>query len=188
MGEMLVFLAFSFGILISSAMVAFGRNPVACAISLVGNLFLLAGVYAQMGADFAAAVQVIVYAGAIVVLFVFVIMLLNLRREDVKRPKLPTIEWLAVGATGLAFLYMALRLLLGQGMSLSGARSDAFSHGAGNTHAVAMKLFQGYLWPFELASFLILLGIVASIVIAKRPTPSGGDAKRSPVPGKEGMK
>ncbi len=167
MGELAVFLALSAILCSCSLLVILARNPVSSAVSLVMALFTLAGLYAQMGADFIAVVQILLYTGAIVVLFLFVILLLNLSPEALRIPPIPPAELAVIGITMVSFCALAIYLFIGgKGVPLEivGATTPE-----GNTQAVAMRLFQTYVWPFEIASILILLAIVAAVVIARKP-------------------
>ena len=141
------------------------KNPVASAMLLVITLCALAAEYVLLGAEFAAAIQVLVYAGAIVILFTFVIMLLNLGQEEVGQLS-GGLKWgslvLMLGGAGVI---LCQRLSMGPLPPAStGMRA------VDNTYEVGMVLFTKYLWPFELASLLILLAIIASIMMAKKPT------------------
>jgi len=129
------------------------------------DLFLLACVYATLNAHFVAVIQVLVYAGAILVLFLFVIMLLNVQRKRTK-PRIKPLDLLFIAAVFVAFLYMLYRLV-----SYYLPPMPVEPSGGSNTEAVGKLLFVEYLWAFELASFLILLAMVASIVITKKRDP-----------------
>lgn len=181
MPQLTLFYAFAALIALCSLMVVTSRNAVASAMFLVADLFALAGLYAMMEAHFIAAIQVLVYAGAIVVLFIFVIMLLNLAPETAKsKLRLPPLEAGVLLVTVIGFMAIGGLLFTGHpfGMTSEGAPDPLLSHG-GNTYAVGMVLFTRYLWPFELASLMILLAIIASVLIAKKDNASssrGGGA------------
>lgn len=162
--QYLVFFGLSFVALSSALVVVFSKNPVTSVIFLIIKLFALAGVYAQLNADFLAAIQIIVYAGAIMVLFMFVIMLLNLTRE-VRSASAP-IEWFVGLVTFLSFLIYSALLFFGHASEK--VPEAVLEVSSDNTKEVATQLFTVYIWPFELASLLILLAIVASVVIAKK--------------------
>jgi NADH-quinone oxidoreductase subunit J len=166
MGELVVFYSLALLITMCSVMVTCARNPVTAAVFLVIDLFLIAGIYALQGAHFIAAVQVIVYAGAILVLFLFVIMLLNLSPDQLQGSKKGAFEYLFMGLTSMAFIAVGVMLLLSGPTALE--NPDQLPLGGSNTVNLGMRLFSKYLWPFELASILILLAIVASILIAKK--------------------
>lgn len=177
MSQYLLFYLFAGLITMCSFMVVLSRNPVTSAVFLIGDLFLLAGLYAMLEAHFVAAIQVLVYAGAVVVLFMFVIMLLNLGPETRASYKMNAAEVLVLLLTVVGFVTIAGLTASGTSLTLSGEQTvDAIAKAGGNTYAVGMYLFTKYLWPFELASILILLAIVACVVIAKKDS----DKKSSP--------
>jgi len=174
-------------ILLCSMMVVVSRNPVTSAIFLVTDLFFISALFAKMNAHFLAAIQILLYAGAIVVLFVFVIMLLNLKAEELKgaRMTVPEIGVLIVSAIG----FVVIAALLGADGATTGGdgrwTDEAITAAGGNTFAVAMRLFVNFVWPFELASVLILLAIVASVVIARKDSlVSSGVGSTAPAQGK----
>lgn len=165
----LIFYAFAALITVCSVMVISARNAVTSAIFLVGDLFLLAGLYATMEAHFVAAIQVLVYAGAIVVLFLFVIMLLNLGPETRRHAMIPAPELGVLLLTLVGFGIVAVMLGTSSPTGAGGElTAEAIAKGGGNTYVAGMVLFTRYLWPFELSSILILLAVVASVVIAKK--------------------
>src|SRR5579884_3983151 len=140
------------------------RNPVASALWLVVTLFAVAALFVMLDAQFVAVLQILVYAGAIMVLFLFVIMLLNLGRggpNDLKGP-----VGLAVAAGLGAVLFLELRELARlPGGAGAVARAAAEQ---GMVAAVARPLFQTYLVPFEITSLLLLAALVGAVVLAKR--------------------
>lgn len=140
----------------------FQRHPIHSALSLIVVMVALAGLYLLMGAEFVAAVQIIVYGGAIMVLFVFVIMLLNAGVEEhTNMSKMAGIAGIPLAIALTGFLAAAV------------ARSADASQGplvAGNvapTKTLSMLLFQDFVYPFELTSFLILVAILGAIVLAQ---------------------
>lgn len=179
MTSYIVFFGFAALMLFSSVMVVTRKNAVPAAVFLVISMFCSAALYAQLGADFVAAIQILVYTGAIMVLFLFVIMLLNAESDIVQGFGLKGSEFAIVGITSVAFVVMSGLLFF------SGTKpvSVVASTGAGalpvsNTALVGEKLFIDYVWAFELASLLILMAIVASIIIAKKDKqaePAQGD-------------
>ena len=167
MGELYIFYGLASLIALSSIGVIRTNNPVTAIVSLVFCLFFLAGIYAMQGADFVAAIQVIIYAGAILVLFLFVIMLLNLDPKSLMAsPK--TFAKLMLG-TGIIVGtgFFGFKLITQNPLSTPAA-TQGVTILADNTYEVGVRLFSQYLWPFELASILILLAIVSSIVIARK--------------------
>ena len=160
------------------------RNPVASALWLVSTMFALAGIYVLLNAQFIAAIQVLVYAGAVMVLFLFVIMLLNVGREagDL-RGRGARLAAVLIGAGILTELVLLSRVTPGSMAALSGAPAGAaaplasFPEGSaalaapaakGVVGAIAAPLFQTYLIPFELTSVLLLAAAVGAVVLAKR--------------------
>jgi NADH-quinone oxidoreductase subunit J len=139
------------------------RHPIHSALSLIVVMIALAGLYLLMGAEFVAAVQIIVYGGAIMVLFVFVIMLLNAGVEE--RTNFSKLAGLA----GLP-LTIALMGLLAAAVARSTDRVQAptTTGAVAPTKALAGLLFQDFVYPFELTSFLILVAILGAIVLAQR--------------------
>jgi NADH-quinone oxidoreductase subunit J len=146
------------------------KNPIASALWLVVTLFALAALFVLLDAQFIAALQVLVYAGAIMVLFLFVIMLLNLGRPgptDIKGP-----AGLVIAAVLAGALLLQLRVLsqstLPSAIQLPAGTVAALQQQQGIIGAVANPLFGAYLIPFEIASVLLLTAIVGAVVLAKR--------------------
>jgi NADH-quinone oxidoreductase subunit J len=139
------------------------RHPIHSALSLIVVMVALAGLYLLMGAEFVAAVQIIVYGGAIMVLFVFVIMLLNAGVEERTRlSKLATIGGIPLA---LAFTMVIAAAIARSADTVQAATQTA---AVAPTKAVANLLFQDFVYPFELTSFLILVAILGAIVLAQR--------------------
>jgi NADH-quinone oxidoreductase subunit J len=157
----LLFYVFGAIILGSALMVITRRNPVSAALYLVLAFFCLAGIYVLMDAFFLAAVQVAVYAGAIMVLFLFVIMLLNLKPDDLPPFMTRKIKWAAVALT----LFLGGLLL-----ALDAARHvpAASSAPAGEAGSIGDLLFGSFLLPFEITAVLLLVAIVGSVIMARR--------------------
>ncbi len=158
-----LFMALGAVALISGVLVVFQTHPLRSALWLIVNFFAVAGLYLLAHAEFIAAIQVIVYAGAIMVLFLFVIMLLNLRQpeEQLARPRLG----LKIAGITLA-LFSALLISLGLARVVIKPVTET-PLGLGNTESVARLLFTDYLLPFEVTSILLLVAIVGSVVLAK---------------------
>jgi NADH-quinone oxidoreductase subunit J len=155
--------------------VVLARNPVHSALMLVMTLFGVAVLFVEENAQFLAAVQVIVYAGAIVVLFLFVIMLLGVdRREAIERDPLPGQRLIAVclGILGLVEL-----LLLARGKWPQGPRSVSAPLGtpAANVSRLGRSVFTTYLLAFEITSALLVIAVVGAVVLARRPRRPAGD-------------
>ena len=144
------------------------RHPINSALSLVVVMGSLALIYLLLGAEFVAAVQVIVYAGAIMVLFVFVIMLLNAGAEE--RTEGSRIA-LWIGGPGVAVLAGIIMWLVTTSDKTLGSvtiHSMVVSPDTDNTHSVASLLFKDFLLPFEVTSVLILIAIMGAVLLAAR--------------------
>lgn len=158
----ILFVLMAIVIVVTSIGVVAARNPVRSALNLVANFFALAVLYLFLYAQFVAAVQIIVYAGAIMVLFLFTIMLLNLGspaeladRGEIKRP----ITW------GLALLFV---IVLAGGVFARLGEAQTAQDDMGTVQMVGKFLFTDWVYPFELTSILLLIAIVGAIVMAKR--------------------
>jgi len=143
------------------AMVA-QRNPLYSAISLIGVFISLACLYVMLAAPFIAAVQVIVYAGAIMVLVVFVIMLLNVEQEERRRPRLTFLVPMAVVLAAVLIAEVAFILVSVRDFG------PAVPSNIGITHSIGAALFTQYLLPFEITSILLLMAIVGAMTLARR--------------------
>lgn len=149
--------------------VGFGSNPVWSAISLVVNFFVLGLIYFSMGAQFLGIVQIMVYAGAIMVLFLFVIMILRLASSAQKREESGPLVRLLALASGLGFSLIIFATVVWPLSSLpSSTMTPEFASKLAKPQAIGMTLYSGYVWPFEIASILLLVGVVGSILLAKR--------------------
>jgi NADH-quinone oxidoreductase subunit J len=152
---------------LGAVMLILAREPIHSALSLILVMMALAVLYLLLGAEFIAAVQIIVYAGAIMVLFVFVIMLLNAGAEE-------RTNWSKIAK--IAGVPLAFFLLLVIAHSLLRAATGAtIANGAGavsnegvSTVALSKALFQQYLFPFEATSILILIAILGALVLARK--------------------
>lgn len=157
-----------------SLLVILQKNPVSSAFALILAFFSFAGVYATLGAHLVAALQIVVYTGAVLVLFVFVIMLLNADTPsfDLNRVGMPgRIGALVVGTVLLGFLVFAFRTdeILRIPVTAKGNYTQQNIEAAGgNTQVLSELLFSDYILPFELTSFLLLACIVGTVVIAMR--------------------
>ena len=158
------------------------RNPVASVLYLILSLVAQAVLYVQLGALFLGAILIIVYAGAILVLFLFVIMLLNLRgREDLgdHPPMLSRFSKYLLAFLFLAELVFVVRQSFIENFPTGVA--GLIPEGFGSVPMVATRLFREYLYPFELTGVLLLIAVVGAVVIAKREDKPEGAAD---VPGK----
>jgi NADH-quinone oxidoreductase subunit J len=176
--QTVLFFLFSVVALGAAIMMILHRNPVYSAIYLIVTLFALAGFYVLLKAPFVASVHVIVYAGAIMVLFLFVIMLLNLKLDPAReRGKIARRAFASfIVAVLLAEIGVLIGgpLLTGNGVAasssvigLANGAADSTNF-AGGTAAIGKQLFTTYILPFEIASVLLLVGIIGAVILAKR--------------------
>jgi NADH-quinone oxidoreductase subunit J len=167
--EWLVFVPLAAIALSTAVLVIVLRNPVYCALSLIGTFFALSGIYLLLQAQFIAVVQVIVYAGAIMVLFLFVVMLLDLGHEPPAwlqrdRPRL----LLGIGVIVLLLIELAIPLGSRTSQGLQGPHTPELVGAVGNTQLVGRLLFTDFLIPFEITSIILLIAIIGAMVLARR--------------------
>lgn len=149
------------------------RHPINSALSLIAVMAALAGEYMLLGAEFVAAVQVIVYAGAIMVLFVFVIMLLNAGVEEQTKGSRVAILF---GIPGMLLGSVLIAWVL---LRHSGTESVPAGALPGSPSTIGWLLFHEFLLPFEITSILILIAIMGAVVLASKHTsPGGGPAQK----------
>jgi NADH-quinone oxidoreductase subunit J len=144
------------------------RHPINSALSLIAVMAALAGEYLLLGAEFVAAVQVIVYAGAIMVLFVFVIMLLNAGIEEETKGSRVAI---LLGVPGILILSVLMAWVV---LRRSGTEAVAIGALPGHPIDIAQLLFHDFLLPFEVTSVLILIAIMGAVVLASKPEAAAG--------------
>ncbi|MZH46412.1 MAG: NADH-quinone oxidoreductase subunit J [Nitrospinae bacterium] len=164
--ELLIFYPLAGLCVVLALGVVFNNSPVGSAISLIGMMLGLAGIFVLQQAHFIAILQIIIYAGAIMVLFMFVIMLLNLKKGDDK-------GWIAreqnlllsvlTGLLAIGILYKISDIILGAEMGAPAILPDSF----GTVAEVGETLFTDYVLPFEVASILLLAAMVGAVVLAK---------------------
>ncbi len=162
MGQYL-FYALSLVTVLSALMVVFAKSPMYSVIAMIVCFFSIAGHYVMLNAQFLAIVHVIVYAGAIMVLFLFVVMLLNLNTQ----PDQPQSKWMKIAAAisaGMLFLV----LLVSLNTSDTGTFTLPASSDIGTVEHVGQKLFTEYVLPFEISSILLLSAMIGSVVLAKK--------------------
>lgn len=142
----------------------FSRNPVTSAMFLVLTILSMAGLFVLLHAFFLAAVQIVVYAGAVIVLFLFVIMLLDVKEEQRRRIK--TLGLIAgCGAVGGVLFVLVKSLLVAQPRVSAGLAAPVLE---GGTALLGAELFQRYVLPFEVVSILLLVAMVGVILLSKR--------------------
>jgi NADH-quinone oxidoreductase subunit J len=142
-------------------------NPLYSAISLIGVFIALASLYVTLAAPFIAAVQVIVYAGAIMVLVIFVIMLLNVEHVEPRRKRLRFLVPVAIGMAAILIAETAFILYSVQSGESNLPRAGS---NVGLTYSIGIGLFTQYLLPFEITSVLLLMAIVGAMSLARRNT------------------
>lgn len=152
-------------IALTAVLVVALKNPIYSALSLLVMFFHVAGLYITLHAEFLAAVQIIVYAGAILVLYLFVVMLLNVKRDDHYHD-----QWRVATFVSIPLLIEFIVLLAGS----RAAQPTAPGVGEGpvlpadNTLAIGETLFSTYLFPFEVASLILLVAMIGAIILAKK--------------------
>ncbi|MFL5375071.1 MAG: NADH-quinone oxidoreductase subunit J [Myxococcales bacterium] len=162
--EFAIFFLFAAIAVIFALVVVLHRNPVVGALALVASFFALAVMYVLLEAPFVAALQVIVYAGAIMVLFLFVIMLLNLQHaaEPATRPVQQFLGYTTCAAFGLGLVYYL-------------AKYAVYSRPAGifraDARTIGIRMFEAYVFPFEMVSILLLAAIVGALYLSGRALP-----------------
>ncbi|GAB2791613.1 NADH-quinone oxidoreductase subunit J [Hymenobacter luteus] len=160
-----LFLFLAFVALLSALGVVFAKNPVHSVLFLILTFFALSGHYLLLNAQFLAAVNIIVYAGAIMVLFLFVIMFLNLNVDT--EPHKPALAKIAAAVAGGSLLLILVAAL--KDVQPTGATLDAtFDSQIGMVDRLGLVLYQQYLLPFELASVLFLVAMVGAVMLGKR--------------------
>lgn len=148
---------------VSALLMVLQDNPIRSALYLVAVLFCVAVLYLELHASFIAAVQVIVYAGAIMVLFIFVIMLLNMSAPDSSRNALKPQNALAAGSA-IAFI-----LVIASAILATGGHSVLLPKAMTGAYEIGLTMFSPtWLFPFEAISILLLIAVVGAVVLAKR--------------------
>lgn len=161
-GNLFYFLTFL--TLMAALGVVFSKNPVYSVLFLILTFFSLSGHYILLNAQFLAAVNIIVYAGAIMVLFLFVIMFLNLDKEN-EQHKSALSKVAGVIAGGMLLVVMVAAL---KDANLAGYNADTFDSQIGMVENLGQVLFKNYLLPFELASVLFLAAMVGAVMLGKK--------------------
>ncbi len=157
--------------ILAAALIGFGlmvitrTNPIASAMAMVGAFAGLAGLYAMLNARFLSIIQILVYAGGIMVLVIFVIMLLNLEPEDLQRMRAKGfVVLLALIGVGAAIVSPMLFCVIPNKDWANGSVSPEF----GSMASVGAKMFADHLFPFEILSLVLLTAVVGALVLAKR--------------------
>jgi NADH-quinone oxidoreductase subunit J len=166
-----IFFFFAAVAVIFALVVILHRNPVVGALSLVASFFALAVMYVLLDAPFLAALQVIVYAGAIMVLFLFVIMLLNLQHQH-EEPTRPVQQFLGY-FTSAAFVVGLVYYL-----SKYAVQTVAPEKFQADVRTIGIRLFEAYIFPFEMVSILLLAAIVGALIMTGRVAKLGSEVGR----------
>lgn len=163
-----IFLSTALLTLFSSVMMVTRRNPIHSALWLIVAFFCLGIIYLTLNAQFIAVAQVMVYAGAIMMLILFVIMLIHLEKETVEAAKFSAGKAVGAFITVILFLEVAAGVIsyrvAGQGITAGPSPTGA----VGTVGPVGALLYGQYLFPFEIASILLLVGIIGAVILAKR--------------------
>lgn len=175
--ERVFFWAFALLVLAGATMTVTRRNNISAVMSLVGTFFGLAAMYAMLQAHFLAALQVLVYAGAIMVLFTFVVMVLN-RDEAEPWAFHGVFSKLAIGVPALGYLVVKIAGYVGE--AAEGDAGSASRADFGTVAAVGKILFTDYLFAFEAVSILLLIAVIAAVVVARSHKPDEAEGLTLP--------
>ena len=169
--EFAIFFLFAGIAVIFALVVVLHRNPVVGALSLVASFFALAVMYVLLDAPFLAALQVIVYAGAIMVLFLFVIMLLNLQHvaEPPTRPIQQFLGYTSGAAFGIGLVYFIIKYAV-VAQSTAPFRATAYD--------IGVRMFEAYIFPFEMVSILLLAAIVGALLLSGRARTASSEVSK----------
>lgn len=165
--ELILFIVLATVAAISSLVMITRPNAVIAAVFLVLNFFALAGLYLLLNAQFIAVVQIIVYAGAIMVLFLFVLMLLNTETEHKLFVDKRAIKFFAILISAFVFIQLAYLIFFGK-PSRSLTPDEAASINSGTIQTIGQQLYTNYIIPFEVAGFLLLAATIGALVLAKK--------------------
>jgi len=171
--ETAVFIVCALVVLAGGLGVVASRNPVHAALSLVATLFGVAVLFLNMGAQFLAVVQVIVYTGAIVVLILFVMMLLGVDTSDDLETEPIVGQRVLAGLVGLLFLGgILLVIIVGRESIITGAgtTTDAISSASDNIAQIGRQLFTNWVFALEITAALLTIAVVGAVALARRPT------------------
>lgn len=170
---LVMFFIFAVIAVAGAVLLILAKEPIHSALSLILVMVALASLYLLLGAEFIAAVQIIVYAGAVMVLFVFVIMLLNAGVEE-RTDWSKLAKWAGLPLGIFLLLWLALWVARSPvaaavaGTPVANTAGAANPNGAFSTRALSETLFRTYLFPFEATSILILIAILGALVLGKR--------------------
>jgi NADH-quinone oxidoreductase subunit J len=162
--ETVLFAALGLAAILAALLTITSPSPVSSALYLVVTLFCLAGYYVLLAAPFVAAIQIIVYAGAVLVLILFVIMLLNLQPIEERIP----VSWKAAGiAVASLILLISFMTIMATATLRSG--TEQLPEDFGKVQAISTILFTKYLYAFEVVSVLLLLAVIGAVALIRKP-------------------
>ena len=182
----MLFYLFGAVAIVASVLVIAQRNPIYSVLLLIASFGALSGLYVLLDAPFVAVIQIIVYAGAIMVLFLFVVMLLNAPHEDTEEDlEAPGVELRLLAGAGVrrfgGLLASALIVELWWALTKNGGESGIFpAASVASVAAIGRSLFTDYAFPFEVTSILILVAMVGAVVLARREPVTRPARRRSP--------
>ena len=168
MGEAVAFYVISAFVLIFAVLVVTAREAVHSVVFLVIDFLFVAALYALLGAEFLAIIQILVYAGGIVVLYLFVVMLVNLKRPPEAHQDAHRRGKLGFALASVVLAELAVIGVYGSRSAPAPVANVAALPVTGNTEQVGWLLYTSYLIPFEIASMLLLVAMIGAIVLAKR--------------------
>lgn len=163
--QLTLFWIFTIFMLLFGTLAVLLRNPVSCAMSLVVSFFFLAGLFMSLDAFFIGIIQILVYAGAVMVLFLFIIMLLDLKSETPRSVKVSS--WLGGGLVLSGFIYTIVYVV--QGMPGGNATPPVLNPALGSDVArVGFTLFESYNMPFQIIGVLLLVATIGVIILSRK--------------------
>ena len=163
--QTVVFFFLSAILIVASLRVITSRNPVHAALHLILAFFTCAGIWALLQAEFLAIALILVYVGAVMVLFLFVVMMLDINLDRVRQGFW---NYLPLGAVLGILMVMEMGLVLGSKYFQIPAADALVTSGVSNTKSIGALMFSEYVYPFELASIVLLVGMIAAIVLTHR--------------------
>ncbi len=163
-----LFYSLSAAAVISALLVIIKKNPVASAMNLVVTFFSISGIFVLLNSQFIAIMQVLVYAGAIMVLILFVIMLLNLRTSDIiKKNRMVTKSALIIAVVFIMTASLVIIVFYGEFSGESGGITAKVISDNGSVQIIARSMFSKFLLPFELVSALITIAVIGVVILSK---------------------
>ena len=166
--EAVLFYVFGFIAIITAILVIVQKNPIYSALFLIVTLFSMAVLFLLLNAQFVAAVQILVYAGAIMILFLFAIMLLNIKYEEKAFAKLTKLKVSSIFIAIILFAEFIYMIYSRKGLGMEGDITPDKIAELGNVELIGKTLFTKYLFPFEVASLVLLIAMIGIIVLAKK--------------------